>query len=130
MELITLRSFEFAQDAQIAKLKLESEEIEVFLKDEMTVQVDPFASNAIGGVKLQVMEEDRDKALKILAEGGFIQEEIIEDLSGFWKFIKDKTDPISWMKSIPLEFRFILIVLLVLVIFLTFIVLGKSGVIE
>jgi len=47
---------------------LESEGIEVFLRDDFTVTVDPFLSNAIGGIKLQVKSSQAEEALKILKD--------------------------------------------------------------
>lgn len=64
----TLASFEFPADAQILKGKLESEGISVFLRDEHTLNSDPLISNAIGGVKLQVYTEDKEKAFEIYNE--------------------------------------------------------------
>ena len=72
--LITAITFTFPHDAHLAKAKLESEGVEVFIKDEMTVQVHNFYSNAIGGVKLQVRSADLDNAQHILVESGYIQE--------------------------------------------------------
>ncbi|MEX0274955.1 MAG: DUF2007 domain-containing protein [Flavobacteriaceae bacterium] len=67
-KLYTLGSFEFLADVQAIKGRLESEGITVFLKDANTVSIDPFASNALGGVKLQVALRDKEKALKIYDE--------------------------------------------------------------
>ena len=62
---VTLGSFEFQSDVQVIKGKLESEGIQVNLKDENTVGVEPFASNAIGGIKLQVLKQDEASARAI-----------------------------------------------------------------
>ncbi|MBT8187190.1 MAG: DUF2007 domain-containing protein [Croceitalea sp.] len=67
-DLITLGSFEFLADVQIIKGKLESEGITVYLKDDNTVGVEPFASNAIGGIKLQVHISDEEQARTIYDE--------------------------------------------------------------
>jgi len=67
-EWITLGSFEFQSDVQVIKGKLESEGIQVNLKDENTVGVEPFASNAIGGIKLQVLKQDEEVAKAIYDE--------------------------------------------------------------
>ncbi len=72
--LITAITFTFPHEAHLAKAKLESEGVEVFIKDEMTIQVHNFYSNAIGGVKLQVRSDDVDNAHRILVESGYIQE--------------------------------------------------------
>ncbi len=70
--LITVISFTLPHDAHFAKAKLQSEGIEVFIKDEMTAHVNNFYSNAIGGVKLQVRSADVDNAQRILIEAGYI----------------------------------------------------------
>lgn len=63
-----LASFEYVADVQILKGKLESEGIPVFLRDENTLNSDPLISNAIGGVKLLVYSQDKDRALEIYNE--------------------------------------------------------------
>lgn len=67
-DLITLGSFEFLADVQIIKGRLEAEGIAVVLKDENTVGVEPFASNALGGIKLQVFKSDKERAETIFNE--------------------------------------------------------------
>jgi len=67
-DLVTLGSFEFLADVQVIKGKLESEGIQVTLKDDNTVGVEPFASNAIGGIKLQVHKNDEAIAREIYNE--------------------------------------------------------------
>lgn len=67
-KLYTIGSFEYVADVVIIKGKLESEGIQVFLKDENVLNTDPMISNAIGGVKLQVFTEDKEKALAIYNE--------------------------------------------------------------
>lgn len=61
-------SFEFLADVQIIKGKLESEGIEVRLKDDNTVGVEPFASNALGGIKLLVHKFNEEEARGIYNE--------------------------------------------------------------
>ncbi|MDR6966751.1 putative RNA-binding Zn-ribbon protein involved in translation (DUF1610 family) [Flavobacterium arsenatis] len=60
--------YQYSSEAFIYKAKLESEEIEVFVRDNHTIDSDPFLSNAIGGVKLFVREYDYEKAMVILSE--------------------------------------------------------------
>lgn len=62
----TIARFEYSSEAQIIKGRLESEGIEVFLSDNLTIDTDPLVSNAIGGVKLKVLTEDAEKAQQIL----------------------------------------------------------------
>ncbi len=65
-KLTTIKTFTYPHEAYVIRARLESEGIETFLQDEMTVQVHNFYSNAIGGVKLQVREKDVAQAMKIL----------------------------------------------------------------
>lgn len=75
-QLITIKTFTYPHEAYVIRGKLESEGIRTFLKDEMTVQVHNFYSNAVGGVKLQVFAEDAGKALHILDSVKEIPQEI------------------------------------------------------
>lgn len=75
-QLITIKTFTYPHEAYIIRGKLDSEGIETFLKDEMTVQVNNFYSNAVGGVKLQVLEQDVERALEIIGESEKIDEKI------------------------------------------------------
>ena len=63
----TIARFQYTTEAQIIKGRLEAEGIEVFLKDHLTIDTDPLVSNAIGGVKLQVLSKDAMKAQHILS---------------------------------------------------------------
>ena len=69
---ITLSAFTFPVEAHMARGFLESEGIDTMLQDELTVQVNSFYSNAVGGVKLQVRERDYEQAIMILQKGGYI----------------------------------------------------------
>lgn len=71
----TLITFTYPIEAHMAKGLLESDGIKTMIQDEMTVQVDNFYSNAIGGVKLLVKAEDQEKGITILKEGGYILED-------------------------------------------------------
>ncbi len=60
--------WQYSSEALIYKGKLESEGIEVFIRDNHTVDSDPLVSNAIGGVKLFVNTDDAEKAQSILMD--------------------------------------------------------------
>jgi len=66
MNIITLRSFDNYFLANITLTKLQDGGIECYLKDENTVTIDPILSNAIGGIKLVVKEEDAAEAKNLL----------------------------------------------------------------
>lgn len=60
-----LATFEFSTEAQLIKSTLDSQNISTMLMDEKTIDSDPLISQAIGGVKLLVINEDSEKALEI-----------------------------------------------------------------
>ena len=68
MGLVTVRTFYNSFKANIILTKLENEGIACYLKDDVTVIMDPIISNAIGGIKLQVKEEDAEAALALLQQ--------------------------------------------------------------
>jgi hypothetical protein len=77
--LKTVAGFQESFGAYLARGKLESEGIPAVVIDEHTVQNDWLYSQAIGGVKVQVPEEDFERAVEILAEDHTAEIEAIED---------------------------------------------------
>lgn len=69
--LITIAVFAVAFHAQLLKGRLEADGIECYIQDEHTVQVNPVLSNALGGIKLQVKEEDVPLAVNLLRYSGY-----------------------------------------------------------
>ena len=65
---VTIRSFTYPEEAYILRSRLEAEGINVNLLNELTVQSYNFISNAVGGVKLQVLREDLDRVRELLGE--------------------------------------------------------------
>ena len=47
---------------------LQEEGINCYLKDELTITVDPFLSPALGGMKLMVEDSQADRATELLKE--------------------------------------------------------------
>ena len=66
--MITLRSFDNYFLANITLTKLQDAGVECYLKDENTVTIDPILSNAIGGIKLVVKEQDAAEARELLQQ--------------------------------------------------------------
>lgn len=64
----TVAVFVYPAEAQVIKGKLESENISVFLRNEYTIAAEPFASNAMGGIKMDVYKEDFVKATAIIEQ--------------------------------------------------------------
>jgi hypothetical protein len=67
-QLVTIETYQFLPQAEAAKLQLEGNNIQVFLADAETVNMDWLLGNAIGNIKLQVPRDQVDKALAVLEE--------------------------------------------------------------
>lgn len=67
-KIITVRQYRELADALVARGALESAGIVCYLRDENVVRMDWVWSNLLGGIRLQVREEDRDSAKAILSE--------------------------------------------------------------
>ena len=68
MDFVILQSFNDYMDAHLLMGRLESEGIECWLQDEHTVTINPVWTNAVGGIKLMVKEEDLPRAMEIFRE--------------------------------------------------------------
>lgn len=75
---ITVITCTFPHEANMVKSYLESNGIEVFLKDELTVQVNNYISNAVGGVKVNIKETDYPRGIELLKAGGYLSDEETE----------------------------------------------------
>lgn len=77
-KLVTIRAFIHLYELDMARTYLESHGIDCFVKDELTVQTYHWYSNAIGGIKLQVNEEDAQRAIALLISAGYLNQKDIE----------------------------------------------------
>lgn len=68
MKFVLLCSFDNYIPAHIALGRLKEEFISCYLQDEYSVTIDPFLSNAIGGIKLMVAETQLERAREILED--------------------------------------------------------------
>lgn len=66
--LITVAAFNEPIEAHLARSRLECEGLVCSLADEHIVGVYWLSTSAVGGVKLQVRERDREQALRVLEE--------------------------------------------------------------
>lgn len=66
MKMVAVTSFDNYIDANIILGKLQAEGVNCFLRDEYTVTIDPILSNAIGGIKLVVPENEVPQAKALL----------------------------------------------------------------
>lgn len=71
MQLVTIAIFPTAFSAHVIQGRLQADGIECYVQDEHSVQMTPMFSNAIGGIKLQVKEEDVQIAVALLRQSGY-----------------------------------------------------------
>jgi len=71
---VVLRTYRDITEAMVDRTALESAGIQCFLYDDNLIRLDWFVSNAIGGAKLVVSENDAADAAKILAEASPLEE--------------------------------------------------------
>lgn len=64
--LTTIKVFDNSPEMHVYKNSLELEGIECYAFDEEMVTIDPFLTNAIGGIKLKVREQDVLQAQSII----------------------------------------------------------------
>ena len=67
-ELVILQTFDNFFNANIQLTRLRAAGVECYLKDEYVVTIDPFLSNAIGGIKLMVRKGEEHSVRKLLRE--------------------------------------------------------------
>ena len=66
--MVTIRICSTLPEAQVIQSELEGSGIKGFLPDELTVQNDWLWTNAIGGIRVQVLEENAERAAEVLDE--------------------------------------------------------------
>ena len=106
---VTIMTFTHPTELAVLRTRLEADGIECLVLDELTAQVNPFYSNAIGGVKLQVKESDVPKTIEILKEGGYIKDEDLQPSKSFTK-LDNATSRLPLLKNFRLELRLLIIV--------------------
>jgi len=64
--LVILQTFDNFFNANIQLTRLRAAGVECYLKDEYIVTIDPFLSNAVGGIKLMVRKSEEQRVRKLL----------------------------------------------------------------
>jgi hypothetical protein len=67
-KLVTIKTFYYDSETMLYEPRFKDAGIYYLLKDQKTVSADPIVSNAIGGIKLQVKEQDLETGKAILKE--------------------------------------------------------------
>jgi hypothetical protein len=86
---ITLVTYTYSTEAYVLVAKLETEGIKCFLANEHLLSTQQFLSNAVGGLDVQVRQEDLEKAKQILKDHNSANKQNIPDefLKGFEKVL-------------------------------------------
>src|SRR6266852_5513230 len=93
---VTVRTFATPEMADQARNRLAAEGIRAYLADEMTVSTPRQPGNAPGGVKVQVAEEDAEKAAAVL------EDEDDEDAPMALESFTNWAKPLLWLIFVPL----------------------------
>ena len=109
---ITLLTFTYPHELAVVRGRLESEDIETQVQDEFTVQVNPFYSNAIGGVKLKVKESDYEKAVEIVKEAGYHMDSDFKQ-PGYVDKFNQYTSRVPFLNGMQPELRLMILVAVV-----------------
>jgi DNA-directed RNA polymerase subunit RPC12/RpoP len=100
MELVLLQSFTNYIDAHIVLGRLQAQGIRCWLKDENVVTVYPIWTNAAGGIKLMVAEDQFTEAQKLLTEFDREKKNYFTCPycnSGNIELISSNKEPVNWL---------------------------------
>ncbi|MCX6853679.1 MAG: DUF2007 domain-containing protein [Verrucomicrobia bacterium] len=75
--MLTIAKFSKVEEAHMLRLRLEAGGVRAFIPDENVVQMHWLYSNAIGGVRVQIAEDDFDRAKEILEDPGIEPENTV-----------------------------------------------------
>lgn len=109
--------YQYSSEALIFKGKMESEGIDVFIRDNNIVDSNPLYSNAVGGIKLFVKEEDLEKARLILSE---VSQYSLDENNQLIKCPKCNAEQVEMVTSIKDIRSFLAFLFSVLVVYMPF----------
>lgn len=109
--------YQYSSEALIFKGKLESEGIEVYIRDNNIVDSNPLYSNAVGGIKLFVKSEDFEKAQLVLSD---VSQYSINENNQLIKCPKCNAEQVEMVTSIKDIRSFLAFLFSVLVVYMPF----------
>ena len=109
--------YQYSSEALIYKGKLESEGIEVFIRDNNIVDSNPLYSNAVGGIKLFVKSEDFEKAQLVLSD---VSQYSLNENNQLIKCPKCNAEQVEMVTSIKDIRSFLAFLFSVLVVYMPF----------
>lgn len=109
--------YQYSSEALIFKGKLESEGIEVYIRDNNIVDSNPLYSNAVGGIKLFVKSEDFEKAQLVFSD---VSQYSINENNQLIKCPKCNAEQVEMVTSIKDIRSFLAFLFSVLVVYMPF----------
>ena len=79
--MVVVATFSKPEEAHLLRMRLEAGGIQAFIRDENTIQVDWLYSNAMGGVRVEVAEEDVAATRELLAADNGISAQDSESIA-------------------------------------------------
>jgi len=116
--MITVITFTVPIEAHLSNEFLKANGITTYLKDELVAQIATNNSIAVGGIKIQVREEDYEQAYSLLIEGGYIVEEAKRVNNPLVQRFDRLTATIPVIQKLNLETRLLVAVGIVIIVFL------------
>jgi len=111
---VTIKTAMYPHDLVVVQSLLEAEGFPFFTKDEHTIRANPLYSVAVGGVKLQVQEDDVEMVRALLQENGFTTDDEFgssgDDMaSSIYTTLDTATKDIPFLKTRGLEERMLIL---------------------
>jgi len=88
--MITLTTVTYLHEAEMLCMRLEAEGIKTFIPDQNTASIQPFYTDAMGGIRVQVGDEDLARARE------FLKDELPQANSGMFQCPKCKSDSVEY----------------------------------
>lgn len=103
-------------DLIVLRTRLEDEAIDYLVPDELTTQVNPLYSVAVGGVRLQVRESQVSEVQELLKELSYWEEQKSERT--FLDKFDSATSQVPFLNTIQPLFRFLILVTIFVLVLL------------
>jgi hypothetical protein len=100
---VAVRSYDNYIPANMMLQRLEDEGIKAYLQDEHTVTIDPILTNAIGGIKLMVYQDQLERAMQLISsfEQAYNQAVVCPQCqSTNMQFISQPNNAKNWLTAI------------------------------
>lgn len=124
-KMVEIARFQYPAEAQTLIALLKSEGIDCYLRDEISSQL--MAGYAdIGGARLEILDSDLPRALEVMEEGGYLQEEETDgEESGQIETIAGWARHIPLLRNYSLERQIMIFFALIAVLLALFIYVGS-----